>query len=187
MSALRRRRSEAMLKMEHCGSRVLDSWLAKPGWMEQSPNRLGAKGVADVQENPHADRFERSGDDSEGDCCSSGNREERKVAASPCQCAAADAFGLFGLCTGGLDAQRHEKVGIELATAAEGIDYPKELVSTALRFGAIYSEVLAEAEAWGADLIVVGSHRPSMSTYLLGSNANTIVRHAKCAVLVARN
>ena len=86
-----------------------------------------------------------------------------------------------------LDAQRHEKVAAELVKAAEGIDYPKELVSTALRFGAIYSEVLAEAEAWGADLIVVGSHRPSMSTYLLGSNAKTIVRHAKCAVLVARN
>jgi universal stress protein F len=86
-----------------------------------------------------------------------------------------------------LDAQRHEKVAADLAKAAEGIDYPKELVSTALRFGAIYSEVLAEAEAWGADLIVVGSHRPSMSTYLLGSNAKTIVRHAKCAVLVARN
>ena len=86
-----------------------------------------------------------------------------------------------------LDAQRHEKVGAELAKAAEGIDYPKELVSTALRFGTIYSEILAEAEAWGADLIVVGSHRPSMSTYLLGSNAKTVVGHAKCAVLVARN
>ena len=49
-----------------------------------------------------------------------------------------------------LDAQRHEKVGTELAKAAEEIEYPKELVSTALRFGAIYSEVLAEAEAWGA-------------------------------------
>jgi len=86
-----------------------------------------------------------------------------------------------------LDAQRHEKLRAELTKAAEGIDYSRELVSTALRFGAIYSEVLAEAEAWGADLIVAGSHRPSMSTYLLGSNATTIVRHAKCAVLVARD
>jgi universal stress protein F len=56
-----------------------------------------------------------------------------------------------------------------------------------LRFGTIYSEILAEAEAWSADLIVVGSHRPYMSTYLLGSNAKTIVRHSKCSVLVARN
>jgi nucleotide-binding universal stress UspA family protein len=35
-------------------------------------------------------------------------------------------------------------------------------------------------------LIVVGSHRPTMATYLLGSNAKTIVRHAKCSVLVVR-
>jgi nucleotide-binding universal stress UspA family protein len=86
-----------------------------------------------------------------------------------------------------LDAQRHENVKAELAKVAERIDYPKELVSTALRFGTIYSEILAEAEAWGADLIVIGSHRPTMSTYLLGSNAKTVVRHAKCTVLVARN
>ena len=40
-----------------------------------------------------------------------------------------------------------------------------------------------EAEA---DLVVVGSHRPVMSDYLLGSNAKTIVRHALCSVLVVR-
>jgi nucleotide-binding universal stress UspA family protein len=33
---------------------------------------------------------------------------------------------------------------------------------------------------------VVGSHRPTMATYLLGSNAKTIVRHAKCSVLIVR-
>ena len=38
----------------------------------------------------------------------------------------------------------------------------------------------------GYDLIVVGSHRPAMATYLLGSNASTIVRHAPCSVLVVR-
>ena len=42
------------------------------------------------------------------------------------------------------------------------------------------------AEQTGADLVVVGSHRPTMATYLLGSNASTIVRHAKCSVLVVR-
>jgi len=36
--------------------------------------------------------------------------------------------------------------------------------------------VLAEADEWNADLIVIGSHRPSMATYLIGSNAKTIVR-----------
>jgi nucleotide-binding universal stress UspA family protein len=44
-----------------------------------------------------------------------------------------------------------------------------------------------DATEWGADLIVVGSHRPVMSDYLLGSNAKTIVRHAQCSVLVVRD
>lgn len=74
----------------------------------------------------------------------------------------------------------------ELAEVAARLDYAKERVSTVVRFGAIYPEVLAEAEDWGADLIVLSSHRPAMSTYLLGSNAKTIVRHAKCSVLVVR-
>ena len=74
----------------------------------------------------------------------------------------------------------------EMAATVGRLDYPATLVSSAVRFGAVYPEVLAEAEDWGADLIVVGSHRPSMATYLLGSNAKTIVRHARCSVLVAR-
>ena len=37
-----------------------------------------------------------------------------------------------------------------------------------------------------ADLIVIGSHRPAMSTYLLGSNAKTVARHATCSVLIVR-
>ena len=52
--------------------------------------------------------------------------------------------------------------------------------------GSVYNEVLAEAESVKADLIVIGSHRPAMSTYLLGSNATTIVRHAPCSVMVVR-
>jgi nucleotide-binding universal stress UspA family protein len=52
--------------------------------------------------------------------------------------------------------------------------------------GSVYDDVLQEAEKSAADLIVVGSHRPSMATYLIGSNAVRIVRHAKCSVLVVR-
>ena len=58
--------------------------------------------------------------------------------------------------------------------------------SAATRAGGIYHELLREASEWDADLIVVGSHRPVMSDYLLGSNAKTIVRHAQCSVLVVR-
>ena len=62
----------------------------------------------------------------------------------------------------------------------------KSKVTTAVRMGSVYNEVLAEAENVKADLIVVGSHRPALSTYLLGSNATTIVRHAPCSVMVVR-
>ena len=50
----------------------------------------------------------------------------------------------------------------------------------------IYAEILRVAEEARADLIVVGSHRPAMKDYLLGTNASRVVRHARCSVLVAR-
>ena len=50
----------------------------------------------------------------------------------------------------------------------------------------IYAEILAVAEDADADLVVVGSHRPAMKDYLLGTNAARVVRHARCSVLVAR-
>jgi nucleotide-binding universal stress UspA family protein len=50
----------------------------------------------------------------------------------------------------------------------------------------IYAEILRVAEEAGADLVVVGSHRPAMKDYLLGTNASRVVRHARCSVLVAR-
>jgi universal stress protein F len=66
------------------------------------------------------------------------------------------------------------------------VDLPAERKTAATRAGGIYHELLQEASEWDADLIVVGSHRPVMSDYLLGSNAKTIVRHAQCSVLVVR-
>ena len=50
----------------------------------------------------------------------------------------------------------------------------------------IYAEVLGVAEEAEADLVVLGSHRPAMKVYLLGTNAARVVRHARCSVLVAR-
>jgi universal stress protein F len=74
----------------------------------------------------------------------------------------------------------------DLADTLAKIDYAKERVTSVMRFGGVYPEVLAEAKDWSADLIVVCSHRPTMATYLIGSNAKTIVRHATCSVLVVR-
>ena len=64
--------------------------------------------------------------------------------------------------------------------------FPDWEVRTKVLEGSPSWELLREAERWQPDLIVVGSHRPTTATYLLGSNAATIVRHAKCSVLVVR-
>ena len=65
---------------------------------------------------------------------------------------------------------------------------PSEIeVAHSVGHGTIYKEVLATAERIGADLIVMASHRPEQSDYLLGPNAARVVRHAECSVLVVRN
>jgi nucleotide-binding universal stress UspA family protein len=84
------------------------------------------------------------------------------------------------------DEEQEKRTRAELETILAGVDLPAQRKSCATRAGGIYHELLQEASEWGADLIVVGSHRPVMSDYLLGSNAKTIVRHAQCSVLVVR-
>jgi universal stress protein G len=66
------------------------------------------------------------------------------------------------------------------------IDLPLERLSYTISFGSPRDEVLQLAEEIEADLIVIGSRRPSVKTYLLGSNAAAIVRHAKISVMVVR-
>lgn len=55
----------------------------------------------------------------------------------------------------------------ELALLAATIDLPDESVSISVHAGSVCDEVLSKAERIGADLILVGSHRPSMASYLL--------------------
>ncbi len=50
----------------------------------------------------------------------------------------------------------------------------------------VYQAIRDVAEDVGADLIVMASHRPALSDYLLGPNAARVVRHASCSVLVVR-
>ena len=52
--------------------------------------------------------------------------------------------------------------------------------------GPVYHVILEVAEKVGADLIIMASHRPALSDYLLGPNAARVVRHASCSVLVVR-
>jgi nucleotide-binding universal stress UspA family protein len=73
---------------------------------------------------------------------------------------------------------------LKIVARESGLDAGQ--ISTAVRQGGIYHEILEETKAMGADLIVMSSHRPAMRTYFLGSNAGHVVRFAKCSVLVVR-
>jgi len=53
--------------------------------------------------------------------------------------------------------------------------------------GNVHREVLHVAERIKADLIVMASHRPGLGTYLIGTHAARVVRHARCSVYVVRN
>lgn len=84
------------------------------------------------------------------------------------------------------DTQQRTSAEEALAIIAHECGLEAARVSWAVRQGGIYHEVLEQAKAIHADLIVMSSHRPAMRTYFLGSNAGHVVRYAKCSVLVVR-
>jgi nucleotide-binding universal stress UspA family protein len=85
------------------------------------------------------------------------------------------------------DTQQRQTSEEALAIVARESDVEPSRISTAVRQGGIYHEILEEAATIHADLIVMTSHRPAMRTYFLGSNAGHVVRYAKCSVLVVRH
>lgn len=85
------------------------------------------------------------------------------------------------------DTQQRQSSEEALAMVARDCGIPAFKISSIVRQGGIYHEILEEAAAFPADLIVMTSHRPAMRTYFLGSNAGHVVRYAKCSVLVVRH
>ena len=60
-------------------------------------------------------------------------------------------------------------------------------VKKAVRHGKTSVEICDAAKAMQADIVVIGSHgRTGLSHVLIGSVAETVVRHADCPVLVVR-
>ena len=53
-----------------------------------------------------------------------------------------------------------------------------------VRLGNVRDAVNELAEELHADMVVIGSRNPSISTHLLGSNASSVIRHAHIPVLV---
>jgi nucleotide-binding universal stress UspA family protein len=59
-------------------------------------------------------------------------------------------------------------------------------LATEVLRGAPDQQIVDKATAWGADIIVVGSHGRGFWGRLLGSVSDGVVHHAPCSVLVVR-
>lgn len=53
--------------------------------------------------------------------------------------------------------------------------------------GTIYDEVVKAGDRLDVDVIVIGSHRHALRDYLVGPNAERVVRHSGRSVYVARS
>lgn len=75
----------------------------------------------------------------------------------------------------------------EATKALEKIAADEGIASTVeVEVGDAHHTILEVAKAKDVGLIIVGSHRPGFSDYLLGSTAARVVRHAQCPVFVLR-
>jgi nucleotide-binding universal stress UspA family protein len=65
---------------------------------------------------------------------------------------------------------------------------PQSSVLEFIQVGAPSEEIVKVAKEWSADLLVIGSHgRGGMQRALLGSVAETVMRHAPCPLVVVRS
>jgi nucleotide-binding universal stress UspA family protein len=88
------------------------------------------------------------------------------------------------------DLQQQKSSEEALATIARETGLAPDRVSSVVRQGGVYQEILEEAQAWGADLIIMSSKRSgkgAMRSYFLGSHTGHVVRYANCSVLVVRS
>src|ERR1700743_1197456 len=74
------------------------------------------------------------------------------------------------------DAQQRQTSEEALAIVARESGIERGRISTTVRQGGIYHEILEEAHAVKADLIVMTSHRPAMRNYVLGSGGRASLR-----------
>lgn len=76
-----------------------------------------------------------------------------------------------------------ERARAQLTEKLAGLDAVKGVLVE----GHIYRSIIDYTTAQNVDCIVIGSHKPGLSDYLLGSTAARVVRHAPCAVHVHRS
>ncbi len=61
-----------------------------------------------------------------------------------------------------------------------------EVIESEILYGQAGREISKYAEKIGADCIIIGSHKPGLEDFFLGSTSSRVVRYAKCSVHVLR-
>lgn len=79
-------------------------------------------------------------------------------------------------------AEGFERARLQLLQKVEGL----EGVRAEIVKGHTARSIIDYASSKNVDCIVIGSHKPDLSDYFLGSTASRVVRHAPCAVHVHR-
>lgn len=80
-----------------------------------------------------------------------------------------------------------DAVKTRLAEIGEKIDISEGRLHLHVATGAVYDEIISLSRKASCDLIILASHRPELSDYLLGPNAAKVVRHSDCSVMVVRD
>jgi len=60
------------------------------------------------------------------------------------------------------------------------------VIACHIRQGTVHEQILEEARQIKSDIILMMARRPGLASYFVGSNAERVVRHAKCTVMVLR-
>jgi nucleotide-binding universal stress UspA family protein len=86
----------------------------------------------------------------------------------------------------GFEEKALHKVGEDLTDwVAEHVPASVE-VHPHVTHGRVYDQIIMAADKLQVDAIVMASHTPELSDYLLGPNAARVVRHARQSVFVVR-
>lgn len=80
----------------------------------------------------------------------------------------------------------HHEAVTRLETMKSHFSISPERLKLHVRVGSVRDVVNELAEELKADVVVIGSRNPSISTHLLGSNASSVIRHARVPVMVVR-
>ncbi len=80
---------------------------------------------------------------------------------------------------------KEERDAMEARELARMVHLAQHGETCTVRIGTAAEGILQEADAWGADLVVMGTHgRTGLANFLNGSVAETVVRLAKRPVLI---